>query len=154
MGALSGRVVQSLRSHALTLQPRVEFGTVDIDPSTDLDQRRLQSIRFRMEYSPTQRGFRDERCFHRYLLHGRQVPKINHGKPHGVRGRIECHDTGKDFRDWGAVFVPNSGGLKRAHVTCLEYALVKRATEAKRYHLDNGNSPQEGAVRRKLTCFR
>src|SRR5690606_26378504 len=39
-----------------------------------------------------------------------------------------------------------SGGLNRAHVTWLEHALVKRATEAKRCHLDNGNAPQEPAL--------
>jgi aryl carrier-like protein len=34
----------------MALQPLVEFGAVDIDPATDLQQRGLQSIRLRMEY--------------------------------------------------------------------------------------------------------
>lgn len=74
------------------------------------------------------------------------LPTLYIGQADGVRGRIELHYTGKDFWDWGAVFVSNSGGLNRAHVTWLEYALVKRANEAKRCHLDNGNSPQEPAL--------
>jgi hypothetical protein len=74
------------------------------------------------------------------------LPTLYIGQADGVRGRIESHYTGKDFWDWGAVFVSNSGGLNRAHVTWLEYALVKRANEAKRCHLDNGNSPQEPAL--------
>lgn len=74
------------------------------------------------------------------------LPTLYIGQADGVRGRIESHYTGKDFWDWGAVFVSNSGGLNRAHVTWLEYALVKRANEAKRCHLDNGNAPQEPAL--------
>ena len=74
------------------------------------------------------------------------LPTLYIGQADDVRGRIESHYTGKDFWDWGAVFVSNSGGLNRAHVTWLEHALVKRANEAKRCHLDNSNSPQEPAL--------
>lgn len=74
------------------------------------------------------------------------LPTLYIGQADGVRGRIESHYTGKDFWDWGAVFVSTSDGLNRAHVTWLEHALVKRANEAKRCHLDNGNSPQEPAL--------
>lgn len=81
-----------------------------------------------------------------YILAGYQeddLPTIYIGQADGVRNRIEAHYQNKDFWDWGIVFVSNSGGLNRAHVTWLEYALVARATEAGRCHLDNGNSPQE-----------
>lgn len=74
------------------------------------------------------------------------LPTLYIGQADGVRGRIESHYNAKDFWDWGVVFVSNSGGLNRAHVTWLEYALVKRAIEARRCHLDNGNSPQEPAL--------
>ncbi|MBI2936433.1 MAG: GIY-YIG nuclease family protein, partial [Chloroflexi bacterium] len=50
------------------------------------------------------------------------------------------------FWDWGIVFVSASGGLNRAHVTWLEYALIKRAHEANRCYLDNSNAPQEPAL--------
>lgn len=74
------------------------------------------------------------------------LPTIYVGPADGVRGRIDSHSATKDFWDWAVVFVSNSGGLNRAHVTWLEHALVKRATEAKRCHLDNGNAPQEPAL--------
>ena len=68
------------------------------------------------------------------------------GQADGVRGRIDSHGKNKDFWDRGVVFVSNSGGLNRAHVSWLEHALVKRAVEAKRCYLDNGNIPQEPAL--------
>jgi hypothetical protein len=68
------------------------------------------------------------------------------GQADGVRGRIDSHYNIKEFWDWGMVFVSTSGGLNRAHVTWLEHALVKRATDTKRCHLDNGNAPQEPAL--------
>jgi hypothetical protein len=74
------------------------------------------------------------------------LPTIYVGQADGVRGRIDSHSSTKDFWDWGAVFVSNSGGLNRAHVTWLEHALLKRAADAKRCHLDNGNAPQEPAL--------
>ena len=63
-----------------------------------------------------------------------------------VKGRIDSHHKDKEFWDWAAVFVSTSGGLNRAHVTWLEYALVKRTMETRRCHLDNGNAPQEPAL--------
>ncbi len=74
------------------------------------------------------------------------LPTLYIGQADGVRSRIESHYVGKDFWNWAVVFVSNSGGLNRAHVTWLEFALVKRALEAGRCHLDNGNSPQEPAL--------
>jgi len=74
------------------------------------------------------------------------LPTLYIGQADGVRNRIESHYNAKVFWDWGTVFVSNSGGLNRAHVTWLEYALVKRAIDAKRCYLDNGNSPQEPAL--------
>lgn len=73
------------------------------------------------------------------------LPTLYIGQADGVKNRIEFHYQSKDFWDWGIVFVSNSGGLNRAHVTWLEHALVDRATKTKRCHLDNGNIPQEPA---------
>jgi Uri superfamily endonuclease len=81
-----------------------------------------------------------------YILVGFQeddLPTIYIGQADGVRNRIEAHFQNKDFWDWGIIFVSNSGGLNRAHVTWLEYALVNRATATGRCRLDNGNAPQE-----------
>ena len=67
----------------------------------------------------------------------------------GRRRRKGAHrlpPQGQGFLGLAAVFVSTSGGLNRAHVTWLEYALIKRATETKRCILDNGISPQEPAL--------
>lgn len=84
-----------------------------------------------------------------YILVGHpeeDLPMVYIGQADAVRNRIDSHAQNKDFWDWGIVFVSNSGGLNRAHVTWLEYALVKRAIEAGRCRLDNGNAPQEPAL--------
>jgi hypothetical protein len=85
-----------------------------------------------------------------YILVGYQEEKeeddlstIYVGQADGVRDRIEAHYKNKLFWDSGIIFVSNSGGLNRAHVTWLEWALVNRAAKANRCHLDNGNPPQE-----------
>ena len=71
------------------------------------------------------------------------LPTIYVGQADSVGDRIQSHFTKKDFWDRGVVFVSSTDGLNRAHVTWLEHALIKRAAEVKRYHLDNGNAPQE-----------
>lgn len=71
------------------------------------------------------------------------LPTVYIGQADGVRDRIDSHYQTRDFWDRGIIFVSNSGGLNRAHVTWLEYALVKRAIETGRCRLDNGNTPQE-----------
>ena len=70
-------------------------------------------------------------------------PTIYIGQGDVVRQRVASHFRNKDFWDRGIVFISTSGGLNRAHVTWLEYALVNRAAQTKRCHLDNGNVPQE-----------
>jgi len=81
-----------------------------------------------------------------YKAEDDDLPTIYIGQADGVGNRIESHIQKKDFWDWGIVFVSASGGLNRAHVTWLEYALVQRANDTKRCHLDNGNAPQEPAM--------
>jgi hypothetical protein len=82
-----------------------------------------------------------------YILVGYQeeddLPTVYVGQADGVRNRIDAHHKNKDFWDWAIVFVSNSGGLNRAHLTWLEFALVNRATETGRCRLDNGNAPHE-----------
>jgi hypothetical protein len=72
-----------------------------------------------------------------------ELPTIYVGQADGVRSRIDDHHQKKDFWDTAVVFVSTSGGLNRAHVTWLEYALIERATRSKQCRLDNGNAPQE-----------
>ena len=75
-----------------------------------------------------------------------ELPTVYVGQADGVKSRIDSHLQLKDFWDTGIVFVSNSGGLNRAHVTWLEHALVARAQETKRCRLANGNAPQEPAL--------
>lgn len=57
--------------------------------------------------------------------------------------RIDAHFKNKTFWDKACVFVSTNDGLNRAHITWLEWALIKRAIEAGRCLLDNGNQPSE-----------
>lgn len=85
-----------------------------------------------------------------YILVGYQenddLPTLYIGQGDGVGTRIEAHYQNKDFWDWALMFVSTNDGLNRAHITWLEYALVKRAVDTKRCRLDNGNTPQEPAL--------
>ena len=86
-----------------------------------------------------------------YILVGQtedDLPTLYIGQGDGVRDRIETHFANKEFWDWGIAFVSHaaSGGLNRAHITWLEYALIERATKAQRSHRDNGNAPREPAL--------
>jgi hypothetical protein len=80
-----------------------------------------------------------------------ELPTLYVGQADGVRNRLDSHYQAKDFWNWAVVFVSANHGLNRAHVTWLEYALLQRALEAKRSHLDNGNALQE---RRPCRCRR
>lgn len=86
-----------------------------------------------------------------YVLVGYQggdvdLPTIYIGQADGVGNRIDSHIQKKDFWDTGVIFVSANTSLNRAHVTWLEYALIARAQQAGRCHLDNGNAPQEPAL--------
>lgn len=71
------------------------------------------------------------------------LPTVYVGQADHVGRRLDQHNADKEFWDWGIAFVSTSGGLNRAHATWLEYALIRRARDAGRCHLDNGNNPQE-----------
>ncbi len=83
-----------------------------------------------------------------YILVGYQdeelnIPTLYIGQADGVKNRIDNHVQNKDFWDSAIVFVSSSSNLNRAHVTWLEYALIKRAKETARCVLDNATVPQE-----------
>ncbi|HEY1773670.1 MAG TPA: GIY-YIG nuclease family protein [Gammaproteobacteria bacterium] len=76
-----------------------------------------------------------------------ELPTVYIGKgTREIRGRIDEHDKQKEFWDTGVVFTSPKGELNAAHVDWLEYALVDRAQELKRCHLDNGNNPRESDI--------
>ena len=68
------------------------------------------------------------------------------GQADGLRTRIGQQLKAKDFWHWGVAFVSTNEGLNRAHITWLEYALIKRAQSAESWRLVNGNAPQEPAL--------
>jgi hypothetical protein len=71
-------------------------------------------------------------------------PTIYIGQGDCVRGRIDTHFQKRDFWSRGIVCVSTTSGLlNRAHVTWLEYALLKQATEMHRCRLANETTPSE-----------
>jgi hypothetical protein len=82
-----------------------------------------------------------------YILFGYQeeddLPTLYIGQGDGVRNRIESHEKNKVFWDKVLVFVSSNGGLNRAHITWLEWALIQQAQITGRCKLDNNATPNE-----------
>jgi len=82
-----------------------------------------------------------------YILIGQDedsdLPVVYIGQGDGVRSRIDAHHKTKLFWDKALVFTSSNGGLNRAHITWLEWALINKASEFKRCRLDNKDSPKE-----------
>lgn len=82
-----------------------------------------------------------------YILIGQDeesdLPVLYIGQGDGVKGRIELHYKNKLFWDKVLVFISSNGGLNRAHITWLEWALIKRAKAMGRCILDNNATPNE-----------
>ncbi|MGI6278650.1 MAG: GIY-YIG nuclease family protein [Patescibacteria group bacterium] len=74
-----------------------------------------------------------------------ELPTIYVGQADVVRNRIDQHIKNKDFWDKAVIFV-SANKMNATHARWLEYALVKRAVEANRSKLENGNSPQEPSI--------
>lgn len=82
-----------------------------------------------------------------YILYGYnegdELPTVYIGQGDGIKGRIDSHDKNKDFWDRVLVFVSTKDGLNRAHITWLEWALIKKAESRQRCNLDNNATPNE-----------
>jgi len=82
-----------------------------------------------------------------YILAGydeaEDLPTIYVGQGDGVKKRIDDHYKNKMFWNKVLVFVSSNGGLNRAHITWLEWALIQEAQNANRCKLDNSNTPAE-----------
>jgi hypothetical protein len=82
-----------------------------------------------------------------YILFGYKeeddLPTIYIGQGDGVKNRIESHEKNKTFWDKALVFVSSNGGLNRAHITWLEWALIQQAKNTGRCKLDNNVTPNE-----------
>lgn len=71
------------------------------------------------------------------------LPIVYIGQGDGVKDRIESHIKNKLFWDKVLVFISSDGGLNRAHITWIEWALIKQADKMKRCKLDNNAIPNE-----------
>ena len=74
---------------------------------------------------------------------GKDLPTVYVGQGDGIKNRIDSHEKNKAFWDRALVFVSSNGGLNRAHITWLEWALIQRAGKIKRCFLDNSVTPNE-----------
>lgn len=74
---------------------------------------------------------------------GKDLPTVYIGQGDGIKNRIDSHEKNKAFWDRALVFVSSNGGLNRAHITWLEWALIQRAGKIKRCILDNSVTPNE-----------
>ena len=72
-----------------------------------------------------------------------ELPTVYIGQGDGVKSRIESHYVNKMFWDKVLVFVSSNGGLNRAHITWIEWALINKAKEMNRCVLDNAAVPNE-----------
>lgn len=83
-----------------------------------------------------------------YILFGYQedednLPTIYIGQGDGIRNRIDSHEKKKNFWSKALVFVSSNNGLNRAHITWLEWALIRKAQKTNRSILDNSATPNE-----------
>ena len=72
------------------------------------------------------------------------VSRIYVGEADELRSRINQHFAGpsaKDFWTRAVAFTSKDENLNKAHVRFLESRLVALVSEAKRAHLENGNTP-------------
>ena len=71
------------------------------------------------------------------------LPALYIGQSNVLVDRIENHVKNKDFWNSAIVFTSPNGGLNTAHVTWLEYAIIEKANNIGRCHMENGNTPLE-----------
>lgn len=76
---------------------------------------------------------------------GVELPVAYVGQTDNLRKRIDQHDA-KEFWSKAVLFISTAGGLNRAHTTWLEWAIIKRAADARRCRLLNGVTPAEPAL--------
>jgi len=71
------------------------------------------------------------------------LPTIYIGQSSDLRKRIDQHDAGKDFWDWGIIFSSSGDDLNKAHADWLEQAMIKRASDIGQAHVLNAIQPNE-----------
>ncbi|WP_231559921.1 GIY-YIG nuclease family protein [Capnocytophaga canis] len=75
---------------------------------------------------------------------GKEIVYI--GEAENVYTRLTQHLTQKDFWNEVIIFVSKDDNLNKAHIKYLEYRLYQNAKEAKRYSIENGNTPTLSSI--------
>jgi hypothetical protein len=85
-----------------------------------------------------------------YVLTGFEADELGNdrvvayvGQSDNLRARIDGHDVKLEWWDRAMMFFSTNEGLNRAHITWLEWELIRRATNAKRCRLENRVEPTE-----------
>ncbi len=76
-----------------------------------------------------------------------ELPTVYIGQADNIKNRIDSHFKEKLFWDSCIVFVSSNDSLNRAHVTWLEYALIRKANNTNRSNLNNNQTPKEPKLR-------
>ncbi len=70
------------------------------------------------------------------------------GESENVLQRLTSHDRNKEFWNEVIIFTSKDENLTKAHIKYLESALAGLSKQAKRYELENGNTPPESSLPR------
>lgn len=94
-----------------------------------------------------ERAMRDRKEFDyvgAYFLFGQTDeaarPAVYIGQTEDLRARLKKHHADREFWTSAVIIVSKTGSFTLAHLRYLEWLSIKKATEAGRYSLENGNS--------------
>ncbi|WP_276974082.1 GIY-YIG nuclease family protein [Flavobacterium filum] len=73
-------------------------------------------------------------------------PMVYIGQSRNCLDRIKQHDQKKDFWNYAVLIVSKTNNFTQTHIEYLEQLAIDKAIEAKRYVLENGNSPKKFSV--------
>lgn len=83
-----------------------------------------------------------------YLLFGNEesIPKVYIGEAENCLNRLKQHNKSKDFWTHAIAFTSKTHYFTKTHIKFLEWLGCEVATKAKRYSLENNNSPSKPHV--------
>jgi len=86
-----------------------------------------------------------------YILFGRpesstEKPRAYIGEAENVYSRLVQHVAEKEFWNEAVVFISKDENLNKAHIKYLESRLHELATNAGRFHIQNGNTPTKSSI--------
>ena len=86
-----------------------------------------------------------------YILFGRpesstEKPRAYIGEAENIYSRLVQHVAEKEFWNEAVVFISKDENLNKAHIKYLESRLHELATNAGRFHIQNGNTPTKSSI--------